>query len=89
MVLMSITEQLPALQKYKEDQGCSDCGLNYPHFILEFDHRPGERKFGNVYRVLKKYGSDKAWAEVKKCDVVCSNCHKLRTHGREQELLAS
>ena len=86
---MSITEHLPALQSYKEDQGCFDCGLDYPHFVLEFDHRPGERKFGNVYHVLKKYGSDKAWAEVKKCDVVCSNCHKLRTYTREQILISS
>jgi hypothetical protein len=84
---MSITEHLPALQQYKEEHGCADCGESFPHFVLEFDHRPGERKFGNVYRVLKKYGWDKAWAEVNKCDVVCSNCHKLRTYAREQELL--
>jgi len=87
MVMMSITEHLPALQKYKEDQGCTDCLIMYPHFVLEFDHRPGVKKFGNVYHVLKKYGSEKAWAEVKKCDVVCSNCHKIRTYQRELELI--
>ena len=84
---MSITEHLPALQKYKEEQGCFDCQVDYPHFVLEFDHRPGVKKFGNVYHVLKKYGAEKAWAEVKKCDVVCSNCHKIRTYTREAELI--
>lgn len=84
---MSITEHLPALQRYKEEQGCADCQIDYPHFVLEFDHRPGVKKFGNVYHVLKKYGAEKAWAEVKKCDVVCSNCHKIRTHQREAELI--
>ena len=89
MDVMSITEHLPKLQGYKEDQGCFDCGIFYPHYVLEFDHRPGVKKFGNVYHVLKKYGWDKAWAEVKKCDVVCSNCHKVRTYTRTEELMAS
>lgn len=85
---MTITQYLPALQKHKEDNGCADCGTFYPHYVLEFDHRPGVKKFGNVYHVLKKYGVEKAWAEVAKCDVVCSNCHKIRTYKRQEELLA-
>lgn len=72
-----------ALQAYKERMGCLDCGKDYPHFVLEFDHRPEFKKFGVVSRILKKYGADKAWEEVAKCDVVCSNCHKLRTHSRQ------
>jgi hypothetical protein len=50
--------------------------------MLEFDHRPGEKKLDNVYRVLKKYGLEKAMEEIRKCDVVCANCHKHRTHHR-------
>jgi hypothetical protein len=50
--------------------------------MLEFDHRPEEKKLDNVYRVLKKYGLEKAMEEIKKCDVVCANCHKHRTHHR-------
>lgn len=73
-------------QRYKEKMGCSDCGKKYPHYVLEFDHRPGVRKIDVVTRVLKKYGVDKAWAEVKKCDVVCANCHKIRTYEREHEV---
>jgi len=84
---MTITQYLPDLQQYKEESGCVDCGVLYPHYVLEFDHRPGHKKVGNVYRVLKKYGPEKAWDEVAKCDVVCSNCHKIRSYGREQELI--
>lgn len=70
-------------QAYKEKQGCHDCGVHYPHYILEFDHRPGKKKVDIVYRVLKKYGKQAAWEEAMKCDVVCSNCHKQRTYLRE------
>ena len=72
-----------ALQAYKEKMGCIDCAKDFPHYVLEFDHRPEFKKFGVVSRILKKYGPEKAWEEVAKCDVVCSNCHKLRTHSRQ------
>jgi hypothetical protein len=72
-----------ALQAYKEKMGCIDCAKDFPHYVLEFDHRPEFKKFGVVSRILKKYGAEKAWEEVAKCDVVCSNCHKLRTHSRQ------
>lgn len=74
-------------QKYKEKMGCADCGIKYPHYILEFDHRPGVKKIDVVTRVLKKMGPEAAWKEVKKCDVVCANCHKERTFLRENSAI--
>ena len=73
---------LTEIQIHKEKFGCVDCNIMYPHYVLEFDHRPEFKKISNVYRVFKKYGADKAWQEVAKCDVVCSNCHKTRTWER-------
>jgi hypothetical protein len=74
--------QYSQFQAYKEKMGCKDCKVHYPHYILEFDHRPGAKKIDLVYRVLRKYGKDAAWKEVKKCDVVCANCHKQREYER-------
>ena len=74
--------ELDAVQIFKERNGCSDCLKDYPHYVLEFDHLPGFKKFGQVSHILKKYGPDKAWEEIAKCDVVCSNCHKIRTNTR-------
>lgn len=71
-------------QAYKEKMGCKDCKVRYPHFVLEFDHRPGVKKVDIIYRVLRKHGRDAAWKEVKKCDVVCANCHKTREYSRER-----
>lgn len=70
-------------QAYKEKMGCYDCKVMYPHYILEFDHRDGKLKIDNVNRVLKRYGRDAAWEEARKCDVVCSNCHKKRSYERD------
>ena len=71
------------LLEYKEKQGCIDCGENYPHYILEFDHKPEFEKSGIVYKILCDKGLDAAWEEIAKCDVVCANCHKLRTYLRK------
>jgi hypothetical protein len=70
-------------QAYKEKMGCHDCKVKYPHYILEFDHRDGKLKIDNVNRVLKRFGRDAAWEEARKCDVVCSNCHKRRSYERD------
>jgi hypothetical protein len=76
---------LEDLHLYKEKKGCADCRNHYPHYVLEFDHKPGLQTIDVVYRVLRNYGEDMAWKEVSKCEVVCANCHKIRTHQREQE----
>lgn len=76
---------LEALHLYKEDHGCFDCKNKFPHYVLEFDHKPEFKKLDGVYRVLRNHGEQMAWSEVAKCDVVCANCHKIRTYQREQE----
>lgn len=61
---------------------CSDCRMRYPTYVMDFDHRPGTGKVMNV-GLLYRLGSRKlAEAEIAKCDVVCSNCHRIRTHER-------
>jgi hypothetical protein len=76
---------LEELHLYKEKHGCFDCRNKFPHYILEFDHKPEFVKIDVVYRVLRNYGAEAAWAEVAKCDVLCANCHKMRTYQREHE----
>lgn len=80
-----LASTLAELHAYKEKRGCADCKSMFPHYVLEFDHRPEYNKIDVVYRVLRTLGPEAAWAEVKKCDVVCANCHKIRTHDREIE----
>ena len=76
------TELSRALWDYKENSGCVDCKEKYPHFMLDFDHLPEYEKLGSPIQIARNYGLDKGWEEVEKCEVVCANCHKIRTWNR-------
>lgn len=60
---------------------CADCGIEYPHWVMDFDHREDEEKATNV-AWLVDYRLEIIQAEIDKCDVVCANCHRERTHKR-------
>jgi len=63
---------------------CRDCGIKYPAYVMEFDHTGQEPKDFNVAQgVLPANLPERVLlAEIAKCDVVCANCHKIRTHAR-------
>lgn len=71
-------------QIHKLAHGCADCGYNASAYALQFDHVRGEKK-GNVSNLIR---SDYAWSTIKKeidkCEVVCANCHAIRTKSRGQ-----
>ena len=69
------------LRDYKMKHGCVDCGYKAHFAAMEFDHRPGTEKLFNVNSKVAA-DAEKVWAEVAKCDVVCANCHQIRTHER-------
>lgn len=60
---------------------CADCGRSYPPHVMDFDHVNGAKAF-----CIARARSGKALrlilAEVAKCEVVCANCHRARTHAR-------
>ena len=63
------------LDKYKLARGCADCGYDEHPAGLDFDHVTGTKKM-NLSSV-KSLGA--AYEEAKKCEVVCANCHRVRT----------
>jgi hypothetical protein len=66
------------MREIKEQTPCKDCGLNYPHYVLDFDHVNGE-KIGCLSDLCSHgFSWDKIQAEIDKCEVVCSNCHRTR-----------
>lgn len=73
-------KRLTAYLKELKSGPCADCGVIYPHYVMDFDHL-GDKKF--LVSRLVAYGSvDLIDKEVSKCDLVCSNCHRERTHQR-------
>lgn len=65
-----------------KDCPCTDCGVPYPYYVMEFDHGDNEKLYG-ISRIVS-HPTNKAIAdlpvEIAKCEVVCANCHRLR-HG--------
>jgi hypothetical protein len=67
-----------------KDVPCADCGRRYPPYVMDFDHRPGEKKCFNLSIAAgqTRLSWEKMAAEIAKCDVVCANCHRIRTYQR-------
>lgn len=69
------------VSSYKEKRGCLDCGEMYPYFMLQFDHLHSKEFQISNYR-KHTLSLDKVKEEISKCEVVCANCHSIRTHIR-------
>lgn len=70
-----------ALVESLKTKPCPDCEKQWKPWQMEFDHRAGTVKVGEVSRMISRTRG-KLLAEIAKCDVVCANCHKSRTHWR-------
>lgn len=69
------------LRAYKLMRGCLDCGYDTCAEALEFDHTRGSKSF-DIPTMKALPGSPAFVAELAKCDVVCANCHAIRTAQR-------
>lgn len=66
----------------KEKSSCVDCNKNYPYYVMDFDHVDAGNK-QNIISVLAATGRIGALKkEIEKCEIVCANCHRERTHQR-------
>jgi len=63
---------------------CMDCGGAFDPVCMDFDHRPDEEKlFGISTAATRGCALSTLFTEIAKCDVGCSNCHRLRTKHRK------
>jgi hypothetical protein len=58
---------------------CTDCGIQYPPYVMHFDHLGIEPKIFGIGQLKSKRLID---AEIPKCELVCANCHAVRSHNR-------
>ncbi len=56
---------------------CYDCDVRYPPFVMQFDHVRRKKLF-NVGDCLSR-SWESILREIAKCDIVCANCHAVRT----------
>src|SRR5439155_5010999 len=58
---------------------CADCSNVFPPYVMDFDHRDPRDKLANVMWMAGKAATATVMAETAKCDIVCANCHTIRT----------
>lgn len=63
---------------------CVDCGFNKHHTALEFDHVRGEKLDAISNMLNHMIAFETILKEVEKCELVCANCHAIRTYERLQ-----
>lgn len=61
---------------YLTRHSCVDCGENNP-IVLEFDHIKG--KSFTISRHGKDQTTEAVKEEIKKCEIRCANCHRIKT----------
>lgn len=67
----------------KDNKPCKDCGVCYPYYVMDFDHKPEfEKKLCVNQLTAQRATKEILLNEISKCDLVCSNCHRIRTHER-------
>lgn len=81
LALQRARERREWLNSLKEGKPCADCGQVYPPYVMDFDHRDPPLKTRGVTNMLM-YSKERILAEIAKCDLVCANCHRVRTYGR-------
>jgi hypothetical protein len=75
--------RIEATKKYvrdlKSSTPCMDCGVVYPYYVMDFDHQHS-KEFLISKAVAEGTSLEKIKKEIAKCHIVCSNCHRIRTH---------
>lgn len=64
------------LNEVKSKHGCAKCGEGR-FYLLDFHHTdPNQKEFALSHSIQKNYSYTRIVAEVNKCIVLCSNCHR-------------
>jgi hypothetical protein len=68
-----------AVVNWAKSRPCVDCGVSYPPYVMQLDHRDPKTKLFTIGASLNSRNLDAVVAEVEKCDPVCANCPSTRT----------
>ena len=65
-----------------KDRPCADCGARFDPCAMDFDHVRGIKVAAVSELVRRGARPEVVLREIAKCEVVCSNCHRVRTQRR-------
>lgn len=61
---------------------CMDCGQTFHPVVMDYDHVRGSKSCGIAGLITKEASLERIQEEIDKCDLVCANCHRVRTFTR-------
>lgn len=70
------------IRELKSTTPCSDCHIIYPYYVMDFDHVG--KKTAEVSRLISNGCGKRVLKEIKECELVCANCHRIRTYNRRK-----
>lgn len=75
-----LARRLSIVNKIKVDSGCCECGYNKHPSALDFDHIDPSKKLFDISRKIVFSKFSDLMEEIKKCRVVCANCHRIHSY---------
>jgi hypothetical protein len=70
----------------KAGKPCADCGVAFHPAAMHWDHLPGQVKSADLSFLARRGSRERVLAEIAKCELVCANCHAIRTHRRRDSI---
>ncbi len=70
------------INRYKKMKGCAHCGYNKHPVALDFHHVGGKDK--GIAGMLT-YKLSNIILEIRKCIILCANCHRIEHLTREKQ----
>ena len=61
---------------------CADCDQTFPNCVFQFHHLDPSKKDINPSGAMAR-NENSMWIELKKCIMLCANCHIIRHRGKE------
>lgn len=72
-------KEKPPIYFLLKSNPCTDCNNNFPPCALDFDHLMNKQ---NLVSSLWNRKESVILEEISKCELVCANCHRIRTFNR-------
>jgi hypothetical protein len=66
---------------------CMDCHKKVERdntFVFDYDHRDPDQKTKAISEMLHQWTTDRLLHEMDKCDLICANCHRVRTNAQQK-----
>lgn len=71
------------VDRVKLRYGCSSCGYKEHSCALHFNHLDRSTKKADVAKMMAN-GRNGLKKEIRKCNILCANCHAVNTYNQRQ-----